>query len=183
MAKGMKLLSVVFVFLTVIFAVLYGHLAKGVWLSLAITFGTFSYHFLMRLLVGGIVNAVMKNTADCYNPWFRVSEREARLYEKLGVKRWKGRMPTYDPALFDPKKRSWSEIAQATCQAEVVHENIVLLSFLPLLAAIPFDSFLVFLLTSLAAALFDGIFVILQRYNRPRLLRLASRKQASKETP
>ena len=181
MAKGMKLLSVVFVFLTVIFAALYGYLTKGFLLSLAITFGTFSYHFLMRLLVGCVVNAVMKNSADCNRRWFRVGEREVRFYERLGVKKWKGRMPTYDPTLFDPKKRSWSEIAEATCQAEVVHEIIILFSFLPLLAAIPFDSFLVFLLTSLAAALFDGIFVILQRYNRPRLLRLASREKVSKE--
>jgi hypothetical protein len=47
-----------------------------------------------------------------------------------------------------------------------------LLSFLPLLAAIPFGAFPAFLITSLAAACFDTVFVIMQRFNRPRLIKL-----------
>lgn len=38
--------------------------------------------------------------------------------------------------------------------------------------AIPFGAFPAFLLTSLGAELTDAAFVIVQRYNRPRVIRL-----------
>ena len=40
------------------------------------------------------------------------------------------------------------------------------------LFALVFDSFFVFLVTSLAAVCFDLVFVIMQRFNRPRLIRM-----------
>ena len=45
-----------------------------------------------------------------------------------------------------------------------------------LLFAIPFGAFPVFLLTSLGAALTDAVFVIVQRYNRPRVIRLIPKR-------
>ena len=66
------------------------------------------------------------------------------------------------------------------CGAEVVHEVILVLSFLPLLAAFPFGSFGVFLITSLLAALYDLSFVIMQRFNRPRILRFIDKERTVK---
>lgn len=66
------------------------------------------------------------------------------------------------------------------CQSELVHETNILMSFLPLLAAIPFGAFWVFLVTSLAGAIFDLSLAILQRYNRPRVVRLARRRAAQR---
>ncbi len=63
------------------------------------------------------------------------------------------------------------------CQSEIVHAVIILLSFVPLPGTIPFGAFPVFLLTSLAAALTDTVFVIVQRYNRPRVIRLAEMQE------
>lgn len=177
MAKVMKLAAVVFFLLTAAFTGLY-LLYFGWALPFAITFGTFFYHFAMRLLVGHIVNRIMQNKADYRKVWYQLRPWEAKLYKRLYVKKWKGRMPTYEPSLFDPKIHSWDEIAQAMCQAEIVHEVIVVLSFLPLLAAIPFGSFGVFLTTSLLAALYDLSFVIIQRFNRPRVLRCIQLSQA-----
>ena len=51
------------------------------------------------------------------------------------------------------------------------------MSFLPLLASVPFGAFWVFFLTSLGGAVFDLSLVILQRYNRPRVVRLARRQR------
>ena len=144
-------------------------------LSMAITFGTIAYHLLMRLAVGGIFHTFMGNRADCSKKWYRLHSWETPLYDTLRVKTWKGRLPTYDPDLFSPKKHSWDEIAQAMCQAELVHETNMLLSFVPLLAAPKLGAFGVFLSTSVAAALFDSLFVMMQRYNRPRVLRLAAK--------
>ena len=58
----------------------------------------------------------------------------------------------------------------ATCQSELVHETIMLLSFVPLLAIGRYGAAAVFIITSAAAALFDSLFVVVQRFNRFRLL-------------
>lgn len=39
------------------------------------------------------------------------------------------KIPTYVPDLFDPRKHTWDQIQQATCQAESDHEKIAVLSF------------------------------------------------------
>lgn len=149
-------------------------------LACAITFGTTAYHFIMRMTVGTAVNFILRNQIDPSLSWFQLRACEDKLYEKWKVKTWKEKLPSYDPSLFSLKTHSLEEIASAMCQAELVHEIIVLLSFVPLLLAIPFGTFIVFLLTSLAAAAFDSLFVITQRYNRKRILHLARRKRFKK---
>ena len=85
-------------------------------------------------------------------------------------------MPTYDSSLFDPTLHSWEEIAKAMCQAELVHEVNIAASFVPILLAVWVGALPVFVITSVLAAGYDLLFVMLQRYNRPRVLRLAMRK-------
>lgn len=145
-------------------------------LPLAITFGTVNYHFAIRLIFGTAIDKVMKNRADYNNYWFREKAFEKSLYEKLGVKKWKDKMPTAVPELFS-MTNSYDDIAQAMCQAEVVHEINVVLSFLPLAASIWFGAFGVFFVTSLLGALYDMLFVIMQRHNRPRVVRIAERQK------
>ncbi len=149
---------------------------KGWILSLAITFGTTCYHFVMRLTVGAIVPLLAKNICpDLW--WFRLREWESSLYQKLNIKRWKGQLPTYDPSQFDLSKNTLEQVIRNMCGAELVHEVIILFSFVPLLFAIPFGAFPVFLITSVLAAVYDSIFVIAQRYNRPRLVKILKKKE------
>jgi len=164
---------------TVVLVALYKTYGTGLLFSLAITFGTTAYHFIMRLAVGGVVKAVMHNRADYYRKWFRPRRFEASLYRFLKVKKWKNRMPTYEPETFSLHKHNFDEIAQTMCQSEIVHELIAVLSFLPLFTVPWFGSFPVFLLTSTAAACFDLSFAMMQRYNRPRVIRLAEKKGQS----
>ena len=176
MARVMKGAAAASFLLTVLFSVLCGtgfHWA----IPYAITFGTCFYHFTMRLLVGYILNRKMQNKADYRKARYQLRPFEITLYKWLQVKHWKGNMPTFDPSCFDPKLHGWEEIAQAMCQAEIVHEIIIPLSFLPLLAAIPFGAFPVFLITSLLAALYDLSFVVIQRFNRPRVLKLIQKER------
>jgi hypothetical protein len=126
----------------------------------------------MRLFTGWMINHCLHNRVDYRKKWFQMRSIELKIYEKLKVKKWKGKMGAYDPSCFDPKIHSWDEIAQATCQAELVHEVIIVLSFVPIFASIPFGEFWVFAITSLLAACVDAVFVMLQRYNRPRILQL-----------
>ena len=174
-----KLLTALGTALTAVFIVLYLTLQHRILLTLSISFGTFSYHFLMRLIVGAVVNAVMHNKADYRSRRYRLSEFEKKLYGFLKVKQWKGKMPTYDPSLFSLKLHTPGEIAGAMCQAEVVHEIIAVLSILPLFLVPFFGEFAVFFVTSLLASAFDMMFVIMQRYNRERVIKLVD-KIASK---
>ena len=140
--------------------------------SAAITFGTIFYHFAMRLIVGYIIDAKYHNHMDYTKKWFREKAFERKLYDMIKVKKWKKHLPTFTPEYFNLKERSVSAIIEATCQAEVVHEVIMLFCFVPVISSIWFGSLGVFLITSCASFLFDGIFVVIQRYNRPRLMRL-----------
>ncbi len=149
-------------------------------LPLAITFGTAAYHLGARLLVGKAFDRWMGNRADLSRRWYQPRPWEDKLYRLLRVKSWKDRMPTFYPDEFSPEKHSWEEIAQVMCQSELVHETNILMSFLPLLAAIPFGGIWVFFLTSLLGGLFDLSLAILQRYNRPRVVRLARRRAAQR---
>jgi len=60
---------------------------------------------------------------------------------------------------------------------EIVHEIIMVLSLLPIIV-IPFlGGTVALIITSVFAMLFDSLFVILQRYNRPKLVRVMRRFQ------
>ena len=149
----------------------------GLLLPLAITFATTGYHFAVRLGVGAVYDRLMGNRADCSKRWYQVRPWEERLYERIKIKRWKDKMPTFHPDTFSPREHTWDQIAQAMCQSELVHETNIVMSFLPLLAARWVGAFLVFLVTSLLGAGFDLLLVMMQRYNRPRILRLAARQK------
>ena len=143
--------------------------------SIAITFGTIFYHLAVRLVIGGLIDAKYHNHMDYTKKWFQERPFEKKLYQTLKVKKWKKYLPTFNPEDFDLQNRSVEEIIQVSCQAEVVHEVIMPFSFVPILFSIWFGSLSVFIITSCAAFLFDGIFVIMQRFNRPRLLQLLRR--------
>jgi hypothetical protein len=167
----MKTAAAVLAVVTTVLIGIYLHTSNGGVLAAAISCGTTCYHFAMRLLVGHLVPPV-KGTS----PWFRPRRWEAPLYRFLGVKNWKRRLPTYDPGQFSLKENTAQQVVRNMCGAEVVHEIIILCSFLPLLTVPFFGEFWVFLITSLLSALFDSLFVMAQRYNRPRLERIAQKQ-------
>lgn len=176
MAKAMKITAAIALLLTILFSSLYQTAGNGVIFSLAIAFGTIAYHFIIRLLVGYLFNVKMKNRADYTKKWYRVSDTEMKLYRKLKVKKWKNKMPTFDMDVFNISKHSWDEILQATCQSELVHETNLVLSFLPLVESVWFGAFEVFLITSVSGAVFDLLFVIMQRFNRERILKMRRKR-------
>ena len=157
-------------------AALYWRSGEGVFLTLAITSGTITYHLGARLLSGAVFGRAIKVRWAYDKGWFRVRPWEMELYKLLRVKAWKDKMPTYSPEAFSPRLHSWEEIAVAMCRSELVHEANALLSFLPLMASGWFGAFYVFLLTSLGGAAFDLSFAAIQRYNRGRLVKIAARR-------
>lgn len=176
MAKIMKRTGVISFIMTICFCLLYQANGNEVFFTLAITFGTIAYHFNVRLIIGTLLDLIMKNRADYTKKWYHVGNFEMKVYQKIKVKKWKNKMPTYNADLFDASKHSWEEIIQAMCQSELVHETNVIFSFLPIIASIWFDSFGVFLITSILSAMFDLVFVIMQRFNRARILKMKAKR-------
>ncbi|MBQ8428100.1 MAG: hypothetical protein IJX18_02470 [Clostridia bacterium] len=149
---------------------------KETWtLTVLLTATVIFYHFVMRLFVGYVVEKAFFSRLKADAWWFREKPCEQKIYRALRLRKWKGNLPTYSPEKFDFRTLSIKQLIANTLQAEAVHETIAALSFLPLgLYFITWDAvdFWVYLLTSLVAAAVDTLFVLLQRYNRFRLLRL-----------
>ena len=142
---------------------------------ITITIGITLYHFAMRLAVGAVANRIMKSKANHNSLWFCEKRFEKHLYNLFRVRKWKKYIPTYNPDAFDINQKTVKEIVGATCQAEIVHEVIMALSLLPI-AAIPFlGGAVTIFITSILSMLIDFVFVILQRFNRPKLLRVMER--------
>ena len=172
--------TLILLVITVALVLLYWQTHADWALTCVISFGTTLYHFAMRLAVGYGVTLFIKNF-DPKSRWFRPRKWEAGLYRRLKVRSWKRHLPTFDPEKFSTEFYTLPQIVQNLCEAEVVHEIIVVFSFLPL-AAVPLAGELpVFLITSVCAALLDCVFIIAQRYNRPRLVRIIEKGTHSHE--
>ena len=162
---------------TVILALLYRFFHQDWMLASAISTITTCYHFSMRLAVGYVIpHLVPENVAT--SCWFCSRAFESKLYKTLNVKHWKNHMPTYNPSSFSIRKNTLEQIIYNSCVSEAVHEVIIVFSFVPLLFALVWGAFPVFLVTSILSGLFDSCFVIMQRYNRPRLVRILAKKEA-----
>ena len=175
--RAMKCIAMVTFALTVALVLLCRFCRRDWILAAAISAGTTFYHFAIRLLIGSIVPRLIKHPRK--RKWFQQRNFEPKLYSILKVRQWKDRMPTYDPASFSLRHHSLDEILHNGCVSEAVHEVIMVFSFLPLLFSLWWGAFPVFLITSLLSAAFDGCFVIMQRYNRPRLIRILEIKEAN----
>ena len=174
----MKATTVITACATLLLALLTRFYSAGWLLPTAISTGTTCYHFSMRLAVGyTIPHLIPRNAAS--TQWFCQKTWEPKLYTVLKVKQWKDHMPTYNPSSFSLGGNTLEQIIYNSCVSESVHEVIMLFSFVPLLFALIWGTFPVFLITSTLSALFDCCFVIMQRYNRPRLIRILSKKEAN----
>lgn len=183
--KIMEQTAAVSFIITICSAVLYNIFKLSAILTLAVTGMTVCYHITMRLAVGYVVLRLIRKNINFENVWFSEKKFEQGLYRKLHVKEWKKRMPTYNPDDFSLKLHSPADIVQTMCISELTHEINIILSFVPLLFSAAFNSFYAFMITSVISALFDGCFVIMQRYNRPRMVKLSkkSRKVFPNVTP
>ena len=176
LSKTLHLTTAVLALLTLVLYALFRFFPTPAIEALAITAGTFFYHFAMRLLVGAVVPGLVPAGAEKLW-WFREKGFEPELYKALRVKTWKKRMPTYAPERYDLRRHTPAEIVHTCCESEAGHEVIMVLSFVPVLTIPAFGAAGVFWGTSVLSALFDGCFVIMQRYNRPRLLRILEKER------
>lgn len=183
MSKPKKSASAIFMYIVIVlmlalagacFALHYGGIfPHGAILWTGIVAFMIVYHFWLRLIMGN-VSKLLPIRRDHW--WFREHPFEKKLYRFLRVNRWKAKVPTYNPELFDLKTRTLDQVADTMAKAETDHWINQLISLSSILFSLLWGQFWIFLLTAVAAILFDGQFIVIQRYNRPRVLRILARQ-------
>lgn len=121
--------------------------------------------------------------------WFRADafpfqafrfEREGKLYDKLHIRAWQHRVPDMSrilPSMMPAKKLSGDlderlpRMIQETCVAEMTHVLLCVVGF----RCIKLWRGAGGVILSILNALGNLVFVVIQRYNRPRLVRLQTR--------
>ena len=158
------------------FILYYGNIYKNsIILWTGITAFTIMYHFWVRIIMGN-VSKLFKNHINYKQWWFKEKKFEKRLYKILHVKDWKGKALTYNPESFSLKEHSLEEIANTMTKSEVDHWINEAISLSTLLFAIPWGEFWIFLISAIAAMIFDSQFIIIQRYNRPRIVKILEKE-------
>ena len=149
---------------------------NGVVLWTGITAFTIMYHFWVRIIMGN-VSKLFKKHINYTQWWFKEKSFEKRLYEVLRVKKWKGKALTYNPESFSLKEHSLEEIANTMTKSEVDHWINEVISLTTILFSIPWGELWIFLITAIVAMIFDSQFIIIQRYNRPRVMKILNNKK------
>ena len=148
-------------------------------LWIAIIAFTIMYHFWVRIIMGN-VSKLFKKYINYRQWWFKEKSFEKRLYKMLRVKEWKDKALTYNPESFSLKQHSLEEIANTMVKSEVDHWINEVISLSTLLFIIPWGRTWAFIISAVAAMIFDSQFIIIQRYNRPRILKVLEREEEHK---
>ena len=143
---------------------------------------------VITLFLGMLIPRKLNAEAFPFRPY--AFEKDGRIYRKLGIHRWKDRLPdasrkirgmTRKALTGDVNPESLERLVQETCVAEAAHWLLTVLSLFTLLFT-PVASGLLF---CGIYALLNLPFIMIQRYNRPRLLNaihhLRRRENVSRE--
>lgn len=108
-------------------------------------------------------------------------EQGGKIYEKLGIRRWQNRVPDMSkilPFMMPAKKLDHDfagrlpEMIHETCVAEIIH---LLLCFSGLYCLKLWPGAGGFTVTAIYILFLNLPFILIQRYNRPRFIRLQQR--------
>lgn len=143
------------------------------------------YIAVLGVLSHFVGQALPRKCFDAEKPPYKAAkwEKGGKVYERLGIKHWKDIMPDMSRIMPDMvkkkltsenKERGMDTLIAETCVAECVHWGLIVLSF-----------GILFWWRGLWAAVFLLVynifgnlpFIIIQRYNRPRLVMLEQRRK------
>lgn len=149
---------------------------------------------VVYLSLAGIFSVVVGQAIP--RKWFKTGrfpfgsffwERGGAVYELLGIKRWKRKVPDMSRYIFKmvPKRlpqkaeaQTIEQLIQETCVAEAVHTGLIFVGF-GCLAIWPGSGGLSF---AFVWTLIGNMpFIMIQRYNRPRLKKLSAHFRIEKE--
>lgn len=174
-------IAITAIFSIVCLGVYYGkNLEKGVIFWTGVVSFTIMYHFWVRIIMGNVSKLFQKHI-NYKHWWFQEKKFEKNLYKFLKVKDWKDKALTYNPESFSLKEHSLEEIANTMAKSEVDHWINEVISITTIFFSIPWGVFWLFLISAIGAMIFDSQFIIIQRYNRPRIVKLLERQNRNKK--
>lgn len=172
-----EICTILFVFCFIVYYT--GYFKNEVVLYTGVTAFTIVYQLGLRLLFG-VLTTSFKNKLNTKQFLFKERKFEKKLYEILKVKKWKKRALTYDPEAFNLRKNTKKQVLQTMLKSELDHWINELISLSTLAFALIWGEFGIFLVTCILAMLFDGQFILIQRFNRPRVERLIDKESKIK---
>ena len=164
------------------FILYYGHHTENTTvLYVGVVAFTIMYHFWVRIILGNVSKLFRKHIH--YDQWwFKEHKFEKPLYQLLRVKKWKDKAFTYNPGDFDLKEKSLDTIANIMAKSEVDHWINEAISVSTMFFSFAWPKLTAaFIISAIIAMIFDSQFIIIQRYNRPRILKALERKNKSQE--
>lgn len=130
-------------------------------------------------LLAWIIHSIPEERINPFAPMYEVSTKERKFYEKLGVRKWKDSIPESGKQLCNFAKDKVEKpedniyllkFLRETCYAETMHVLSFFLQFLLLL--LPYIRLSVILPVLLVNGFLQLLPVIVQRYNRHRMVKL-----------
>ncbi len=138
-------------------------------------------HFIIMFISAPIVTIAFKKNFNYNSFWFAPKKFEKGLYDFLKVKSWKTLFPSYNDNEYSPKIHSYKEIIMNMCHAETVHWVILFASYIPLIFYKIIDKHVLLIITCVFFSFCHLPFIIIQRYNRPRVIKLNNRHKNKTE--
>ncbi len=155
------------------FSLYYGKIIDSpVILWIGIVFFMIMYHLWVRIILGWITRRFKISYKSAF---FRELPFERRLYRAMNVRNWKVKKLTYSPDSFVINPDSMESLANSMSKAETDHWINQLISVSSIFFFLIWGCFWGFFISAICAMLFDAQFIVLQRYNRPRALRVMER--------
>ena len=147
------------------------------WIGM-VTF-TIMYHFWVRIIMGNVLKLFKKHiTYKQY--FFKEKKFEKKFYDLIKVKSWKDKVLTYAPQEFDLKENSLETVANNMAKAELEHWINSLISISTISFGFISNVFWPFIVSAIFAMAFETQFIVLQRYNRPRVVKIIEREEKIK---
>lgn len=157
----------------VVFYAIFLFFRTSIFKTITVTLGVLLFHFAMRLFVNWFFKSMKGRPWNHTNKWFRERNYERGLFKVLRVASWKNHIPDYNPEDFDQKQKKLSKMISNSCREEVTHIVMIIANFLPILLPISLSGVNFWLLfwLSVLGGIIDLMFILKQRYNRPRMVK------------
>lgn len=168
----MVMIMIITIICTALSAYMYIQMTYELLLYISVILGSVSAHFIIMHVSAPFVFIIFRKKFNYSSFWFAPKKFEKNLYKILRVKELKTMVPAYESDEYSLKSHIAEEVIMNMCHAEVVHEVISITSYLPIIYGLVISHWGVLILTSFVFSCCHLIFVMIQRYNRPRIVRL-----------
>lgn len=146
--------------------------------------------FIFDAIIAFLLHLIPQKSINYNAKFFNVNKNERKFYEKIGIRKWKDKIPEMGQLChFKKDKISSNELKYVdkflveTCYAEIVHYGMIAVGLF-IIIIIPFEYVLNYSLPLVLINTFLNLPpILIQRYNRPKLLLLRQRilKQKSEK--